>query len=48
MGKEGSLLYCDADKPISIFSATSKKNINIKGLSVDGGVTEKQVRIIHG
>lgn len=42
MGKEGSLLYCDADKPISIFSATSKKNINIKGLSVDGGVTEKK------
>ncbi|HDU5942202.1 TPA: hypothetical protein RFW12_005878, partial [Klebsiella variicola] len=41
MGKEGALLYCDTDKPISIFSATSKTNINIKGLSVDGGVTEK-------
>jgi hypothetical protein len=30
MGKEGSLLYCDADKPISIFSATSKKILILK------------------
>ncbi|PJR53736.1 hypothetical protein CWM57_21865 [Klebsiella sp. G-Nf4] len=40
LGKVGSLIHCDAEEPISIFYANSSSNINIKGLSVDGKVTE--------